>query len=72
MLLGIDRELVPPNGSGDTTYNYVAVLVGFLLACLIHVVWSLVDRSKTNYALSRDFLFICLRYTLVSTMIGQR
>ena len=33
----IQEELVPPNGSGDTTWNYIQVFTGFVLALLILV-----------------------------------
>ncbi len=66
----IDGELVPPNGSGDTTFNYLAVLSMFVLAALIAVVWSLFDRRNTDYPLVRDLLRSYLRYVLAFTLLG--
>ncbi len=66
----IDGELVPPNGSGDTTFNYLAVLSTFVLAALIAVVWSLISRRNTDYPLARDLLRSYLRYVLAFTLLG--
>jgi hypothetical protein len=37
-------------GSGDRTYDYIQVLCFLLLAAFVTVVWSLVDRRRTNYS----------------------
>ena len=66
----IDGALVPPNGSGDTTYNYLAVLSMFVLAALIAIVWSLLDRRNTDCPLIRDLLRSYLRYVLAFTLLG--
>jgi hypothetical protein len=69
-VFGIKDELVPPNGSGDTTYNYILLLAGFVLALLIAVIWSLIDsRRRTDYAITRDLLRSYLRYYLAFWML---
>ena len=40
---------IRPNGSGDTTYNYVNLLCVFLIAIIITIVWSIVDRRRLRY-----------------------
>ncbi|HEX5052155.1 MAG TPA: hypothetical protein VFZ65_10305, partial [Planctomycetota bacterium] len=34
-VFGIEADLVPPNGSGDTTWSYISTLNGFVLAVLV-------------------------------------
>ena len=70
VIFKIDGELVPPNGSGDTTFNYLAVLSMFVLAALIAIVWSMLDRRNTDYPFVRDLLLSYLRYVLAFTLLG--
>ena len=69
-VLGIQQTLVGPNGSGDTTPDYVRVLLCFVLACAVAVVWSAVDWRKTNHPWLNDLLRSYLRYVLAFTMLG--
>jgi len=64
-----------PAGSGDTTYNYVEILVFAAIAMLITVVWSIVAHIRRNgrhaaYVRLHDLLRIQLRYVLAMTLIG--
>ncbi len=67
---GITDELVPPNGSGDTTYSYLSILAFFTFAMIGAGIWSLVDWRKTDYAIPRDLLRSYLRFTLALAMLG--
>lgn len=67
---GIEGELVPPNGSGDTTYSYLTILAFFVFAMIGAGVWSLLDWRKTDYAISRDLLRSCLRFALALAMLS--
>lgn len=69
-VFGIEGEMVAPNGSGDTTYAYVTLLVCFVLALVVATVWSLIDRRKTDGRVTNDLLRSYLRYVLAATMIG--
>ena len=40
---------VQPNGSGDTTWNYVQLFLITVLALIGCIVWSIADRKKKNY-----------------------
>ncbi len=82
---GIWRKLVPwfadqflnlakpitifTNGSGDTTYNYVSLLVFALLASISTVIWSILDRRKKDYQQMLGWLTIWLRCFLVLQMM---
>src|SRR5882762_4283274 len=37
------------NGSGDTTYDWLIVLVTFIIALAGTTIWSLLDRNQGNY-----------------------
>ncbi|MDB4533937.1 hypothetical protein N9242_03625, partial [Vicingaceae bacterium] len=69
-LMGIDHELVAPNGSGDTTFAYINVLICFLFALAVAAIWSVVDRRKTECVWTKDLLRSYLRYVLAFTMLG--
>ncbi len=71
-VLGINQELVSAhnNGSGDTTYSYVSLLVCFSLAVATGLIWSLVDWRKTRQLWAKDLLRSYLRYVLAATMLG--
>jgi hypothetical protein len=61
---------VQPNGSGDTTYNYVQQTCYLVLAAVATGVWSVVDRRRMQYARAHDFLRIYVRYSLASSMLS--
>lgn len=69
-VLGFEMKPLGPTGSGDTTYDYVQLLVCFALAVLVAVIWSLVDRRKSDYAWANDLLRSFIRYVLAFTMLG--
>src|ERR1700732_840026 len=67
---------VLPNGSGDTTYNYVQVFCFLVLAVaaaalwtLLALLWALVGGKRTNYERLYDWLMIYVRFPLAFTMI---
>lgn len=65
-----ETELVPPNGSGDTTYNYIQVGLVFCLALGVALLWTLLDRRATDYRILKDLLRSYLRYVLGLTLLG--
>jgi hypothetical protein len=60
---------VLPNGSGDTTYNYVQVFCVFVLALIGAIIWSILDRRRTQYATLYEWLRIWIRYILGFAML---
>jgi hypothetical protein len=68
--LGITQLFDGPSGSGDKTTDYVHLLICFVLACAIAVVWSAVDWRRTDHPWLRDLLRSYLRYVLALTLLG--
>ncbi|WP_141618851.1 DoxX family membrane protein [Myxococcus sp. AB036A] len=61
---------VMPNGSGDTTFNYVQVLMNFVIAVAVTGVWSVIDRRRTEYVKAHDVLHANVRYVLAMSMLS--
>ena len=53
---------IKPNGSGDTTYNYVMQLLWVMLALIIAIIWAVWDRKRTSYRQLYYWLRIVIRY----------
>lgn len=60
---------VLPNGSGDTTYNYVQVFCYALLAAGAALLWSLLARQRRTHPRLHEGLRIYLRFSLATTII---
>lgn len=60
---------VQPNGSGDTTWNYVQLFCLVFIAILTAAIWSWRDRRRANYARLWQWLTVYLRFSLAATMI---
>ncbi|HET9211723.1 MAG TPA: hypothetical protein VFR03_15050 [Thermoanaerobaculia bacterium] len=67
-LLGVDVT-VHPSGSGDTMADWVQVFCILVLALASTVVWSLLDRRRTQYARLYEWLRVGARFGLGLTMI---
>ncbi|MBW8873963.1 MAG: hypothetical protein JF614_03295 [Acidobacteria bacterium] len=59
-----------PNGSGDTTYNYVQVFIYAVLAAAVALIWSVLDRRRTQYTRLYDWLRIYVRFSLATAMMS--
>jgi hypothetical protein len=59
-----------PNGSGDTTFNYVLVFCFLVLAAVVTLVWSILDKRRTEYTKLHQWFSLYIRLVLGSTMIG--
>lgn len=59
-----------PNGSGDTTYNYVEVLTCFVLGFIGASVWSLFNKKENNYDTLMHWFLIFCRYYVASSLIS--
>jgi hypothetical protein len=68
---GIDyKPLVMPGGSGDTTYNYIQVFAFVVVAFVLTLIWSAIDRKRTIDDKLYYWLTILVRYYLAFTMIN--
>jgi hypothetical protein len=61
---------VQPNGSGDTTYNYVQVFCYLVIAAVAALIWTVLDRKRRNYARMYEWLRVYTRYVLAVAMVG--
>lgn len=59
-----------PNGSGDTTFNWVQLLCYMLIAAVATLVWTALDRSRAEYRTLHEWLRIYVRYALAFTMLA--
>jgi hypothetical protein len=57
------------NGSGDTTYDYVNLLVVFSLAAIGCLGWSLADHKALGYPKLYYWLTVAVRYYIAFTMV---
>ncbi|GAA4273104.1 hypothetical protein U6A24_07490 [Aquimarina gracilis] len=71
VVLGIDYEMpTGPNGSGDTTTDYVFQFVVVMIAIFTTIIWSFIDRRRQSY--NRTFLYLrtFVRYYVAFTMFS--
>jgi hypothetical protein len=61
---------VMPNGSGDTTFNYVQLFCAVVLAAIAALVWSILDRRRTSYAALYHWLRAYVRFYLATAMFS--
>lgn len=58
-----------PTGSGDTALSYVLVLVILILSLLGTVLWSLLDRHRSNYRTLDAWLRLFISLVVATSMI---
>lgn len=59
-----------PNGSGDTTWNYVQVFCFLVIAVAVVLVWTLLDRKRPHYDRLHVWLRVLVRFVLAFAMIS--
>lgn len=59
-----------PNGSGDTTFNYVQILCMVIIAAAATIIWTALDRERVEYRTLHEWLRIYVRYALAFTMLA--
>lgn len=70
-ILGLPKDItVFTNGSGDTTYDYIIVLCIFSLAVLGALIWSFIDRKRTNYTKLFYWLRVAIRCYVALMLIN--
>lgn len=64
-ILSIPYEItILPNGSGDTTYNYVLVFIFIVIAIAGTILWTIFDSKRNDYEKFWYWFVITLRYYL--------
>ena len=63
-------QLVPLNGSGDTSYGWAQVWLYLSVACIGCVIWSVLDRKRDNYARMDYLLRTVVRYYLAMVSLS--
>ena len=58
------------NGSGDELYDYVLIFCIFVLAAVVTVVWSVLDRKRLDYRQLYSWLRFLMRMIVGAGMIG--
>lgn len=58
------------NGSGDTSYSWVTLLIFFVIALVGTAVWSIVDRNRKNYSTCYYWLTTVVRYFVAFMLIN--
>jgi hypothetical protein len=68
-ILHLSKDItVFTNGSGDTTYDYVVVLIIFVLSIVGAVIWAVLDRKRDSYNQLYHWLTVVVRYYAAFTM----
>jgi len=70
IVLGVDEITVRPNGSGDTTWNWLQELAILMIASLGSIIWLIAARNRVNHEKLAYWLRIYLRYYLAATMLS--
>jgi hypothetical protein len=58
------------NGSGDTTYDWVLILCYLLVSAFAALVWTALDRRRSDYRRLHAWLRIYVRFSLATAMLG--
>lgn len=58
------------NGSGDTSYAWISLLILFLLALVGAALWSILDRKRANYRILFYWLTTAIRYYVAFMLIN--
>ena len=65
----IKHELVyTGSGSGDKTFDWVLAFYLLVIAAVITLVWSILDRRRANYVTFHKWFRLALRFALASEM----
>ncbi len=57
------------NTSGDTTYDYAAVLCLLILSVIVTAIWSWLDRDRLEYRRLHAWLRLFLRFVVVTALV---
>lgn len=70
-VFGLTKDFAPiENGSGDQTFNFVQNFCILALAAIATILWSVLDRRRSDYARLHDWLRTYVRFVLGYTMLS--
>ncbi|WDF67689.1 hypothetical protein PQ465_15415 [Sphingobacterium oryzagri] len=58
------------NGSGDTSFDWVSLLIIVLIAAVGAIIWSIIDRKRTSYNDGYYWLTVIVRYYIAFMFIN--
>src|SRR5690606_40916532 len=58
------------NGSGDTSYDWITLLILFLGAFIGTIIWSIADRKRKSYVTCYHWLTTFIRYYIAFMLIN--
>jgi len=61
--------VVEGSGSGDKTFDWVEVFCILVLSVVATILWSVIDRRRTNYVTMHKWFHLLMRAGLASTML---
>lgn len=68
-VFGVSFDIIENNGSGDTTYDYVRTFCHLVLAGLLGLLWTILDRKRSRDPRLYEWFRVYLRFSLAMTMI---
>jgi hypothetical protein len=69
-LFHVRDVLVPVNGSGDTSYAWTQLWLLLVVAAIACVVWTILDRRRTQYDRMAYWVRLILRYYIASAALS--
>ncbi len=70
-ILRLEKDItIFPNGSGDTSYNFVLLVWVLLMAIMVTIIWSILDKKDRNYEKCNYWFLAYLRYYVGISMIS--
>jgi hypothetical protein len=69
ILFGVRADVLP-NGSGDTTWNWVQLFLTVVGALFAGGIWTAADRRASSYPRLHRWLRVYVRFALAAAMIG--
>jgi uncharacterized membrane protein YphA (DoxX/SURF4 family) len=69
-MLGVDTALVEPVQSGDQRFFWVLAFCWLLGAAVVTVVWSVIDRRRTDYVWLHKWFHVVVRICLAAQLFS--
>lgn len=71
VFFGITEKMpTTPTGSGDTLYYFVNLGAFFLIAVVVSIIWSVLDRKRVAYRILNKWLLLLVSFYLLAFMMS--